>query len=83
MTIMVSLHSSLLQNQNSKIMKILKIEDYNYSIIYVENNNESLVYKRFNENKWMQLNSNHWSIVKNFDELEKAFKQKKDDYLIN
>ena len=64
-------------------MKILKIEDYNYSIVYIENENESSVYKRFIDGRWMQLNSNRWSIVKNIDELEKAFKQKKDDYLIN
>ena len=63
-------------------MKILKIEDYNYSIVYVENNNESLVYKRFDDGKWMKLNSNSWSTVKNIDELEKVFKQKKDDSLI-
>ena len=63
-------------------MQILKIEDYNYSIVYIENNNKSSVYKRFSDGKWMQLNSNHWSIIKNVDELEKAFKQKKDDSLI-
>jgi hypothetical protein len=63
-------------------MHILKIEDYNYSIVYIENNNKSSVYKRFDDGKWMQLNSNRWSIIKNVDELEKAFKQKKDDSLI-
>jgi len=64
-------------------MKILKIEDYNYSIVYVENNDESFVYKRFSDGKWMYLNKNNWSIVKNVDELEKSFKEKKDDSLIN
>jgi hypothetical protein len=64
-------------------MKILKIEDYNYSIVYVENNDESFVYKRFSDGKWMHLNRNNWSIVKNVDELEKSFKEKKDDSLIN
>ena len=63
-------------------MQILKIEDYNYSIVYIENNDKSSVYKRFSDGKWMQLNSNRWSIVKNVSELEKVFKQKKDDSLI-
>jgi hypothetical protein len=31
----------------------------------------------------MCLNGNNWSIVKNVDELEKSFKEKKDDSLIN
>ena len=63
-------------------MQILKIEDYNYSIVYIENNDKSSVYKRFSDGKWMKLNSNRWSIVKDIDELEKVFKQKKDDSLI-
>jgi len=64
-------------------MKILKIEDYNYSIVYDEKSDESFVYKRFSDGKWMYLNKNNWSIVKNVDELEKSFKEKKDDSLIN
>jgi len=34
-------------------MKILRIEDYNYPIVYVEN--EYSVYKRFVDGKWMYL----------------------------
>ena len=64
-------------------MKILKIEDYNYSIVYVENKDESSVYKRFSDGKWVRLNGNNWSTVKNVDQLEKVFKEKKDDSLIN
>jgi hypothetical protein len=64
-------------------MKILKIEDYNYSIVYIENENESSVYKRFSDGKWMRLNRGNWSTVKNVDQLEKLFKEKKDDSLIN
>jgi hypothetical protein len=58
-------------------MKILKIEDYNYSIVYIENDNESSVYKRFSDSKWMYLYRNNWSVVKNIDQLEIAYKQKK------
>ena len=58
-------------------MKILKIEDYNYSIVYVEDGNESTVYKRFVNGNWMYLNGNSWIDVKNIDQLEKLFKEKK------
>lgn len=64
-------------------MQILKIEDFNYSIIYIENNDKSSVYKRFSDGKWMQLKNSNWSIVKHIDELEKLFNQKKDESSIN
>jgi hypothetical protein len=57
-------------------MKILRIEDYNYSIVYVENENEYTVYKRFVDGKWMYLKRDNWLTVKNVDELEKIFKNK-------
>ena len=57
-------------------MKILRIEDYNYSIVYVENENEYTVYKRFVDGKWMYLKRDNWLSVKNVDELEKIFKNK-------
>jgi len=58
-------------------MKILKIEDYNYSIVYVEDKKKSVVYKRFVDGTWMQLNRNTWTVVANIDQLEKLFKEKK------
>jgi hypothetical protein len=60
-------------------MKILKIEDYNYSIVYVEDKKKSVVYKRFVDGTWMQLNRNTWTVVANIDQLEKLFKEKKYD----
>jgi len=60
-------------------MKILRIEDYNYSIVYVEDKNEYSVYKRFFDGNWMYLKGNKWSDVKNADELEKIFKKNKDE----
>ena len=57
-------------------MKILKIEDYNYSIVYVEDKKKSVVYKRFVDGTWMQLNRNTWTAVANIDQLEKLFKEK-------
>ena len=50
---------------------------------YIENNDKSSVYKRFSDGKWMQLKDSNWSIVKQIDELEKLFKQKKDASSIN
>jgi len=64
-------------------MQILKIEDFNYSIVYIENNDKSSVYKRFSDGKWMYLKNSNWSIVKHIDELEKLFNQKKDESSIN
>jgi hypothetical protein len=60
-------------------MKILRIEDYNYSIVYVENENEYSVYKRFVDGKWMYLKRDNWLTVKNVDELEKIFQENKND----
>ena len=54
-------------------MKILKIEDYNYSIVYVEDKKKSVVYKRFVDGNWMRLNRNTWTVVVNIDQLEKLF----------
>ena len=58
-------------------MKILKIEDYNYSVVYVEDKKESAVYKRFVNGDWMRLKGNSWIDVKNIDQLEKLFKERK------
>jgi hypothetical protein len=60
-------------------MKILRIEDYNYSIVYVENENEYSVYKRFVDGKWMYLKRDNWLTVKNVDELEKISQENKND----
>ena len=56
-------------------MKILRKEDYNYSILYIENENKCSAYKRLADGNWMRLNGGDWSSVKNVDELEKAFKE--------
>ena len=56
-------------------MKILKIEDYNYSIVYVEYDQKTDVYKRFTNGDWLRLKRNSWVSVENADELEKLFKE--------
>jgi hypothetical protein len=56
-------------------MKILRKEDYNYSILYIENENKCSAYKRLADGNWLYLKNGDWSSVKNVDELEKAFKE--------
>ena len=57
-------------------MRILKIEDYNYSIVYIESNRKSAVYKRFANGDWLLLKGNKWVAVENADELEKLWNEK-------
>ena len=46
-------------------MKILKVEDHSYSIIYVNDNEKYNVYKRVAENKWEVFHRNQWKPVTN------------------
>ena len=57
-------------------MKILKIEDYNYSIVYIECEKKSDVYKRITNGDWLLLKRNKWVSVDNADELEKLWNEK-------
>lgn len=54
-------------------MKILKIEDHNYQIIYMNDNENYNVYKRINETKWEKFHRNEWRPINDYIELEKAF----------
>jgi hypothetical protein len=47
---------------------IQKTNDENNPIVYVENENEYSVYKRFVDGKWMYLKRDNWLTVKNVDE---------------
>lgn len=57
-------------------MKILKIEDYNYSIVYIEYDQKTAVYKRFSNGDWLLLKRNRWVSIENADELEKCWNKK-------
>jgi hypothetical protein len=57
-------------------MKLLKIEEHNYSIVYVNDNENYKVYRRFNENKWEVFYRNKWDELRNHDELEQLFKER-------
>jgi hypothetical protein len=61
-------------------MKILKIEDHNYQIIYINNNENYNVYKRINETKWEKFYRNEWRSIDDYIELEKAFIDSSENY---
>lgn len=59
-------------------MKILKIEDHNYKIIYINNNKVYNVYRRLSSTEWEKysVNRNKWYAVEDkidIQELEKAY----------
>ncbi len=57
-------------------MVILKVEENNYSIVYVNDNENYKIYRRFNENKWDVFSRNKWDELRNHDELERLFKER-------
>ena len=58
-------------------MKIIKIEEHNYSIIYTNDNEKYNVYKRSGETKWEIFHRNNWKEITDYSDLEKLFKDKK------
>lgn len=56
-------------------MKILKVEDHNYQIIYINDNEKYQVYRRFDETRWQIFRRNDWKPVDECFELEKAFNE--------
>ena len=63
-------------------MEILKIEEHNYKIIYINDNNNYNVYRRLDINEWEKFSvyKNSWYAIldKNeIDELELTLKEKK------
>ncbi len=58
-------------------MKLLKVEDHNYSIVYVNDNENYNVYRRFNENRWEIFSRNKWKDISSFKDLEKLFNKNK------
>jgi hypothetical protein len=62
-------------------MEILKIEEHNYKIIYINDDNNYNVYRRLNINEWEKFSvyKNSWYVIldKNeIDKLELALNQK-------
>jgi len=55
-------------------MKILKVEDHSYSIIYVNDNEKYNVYKRIDDGKWEIFHRNQWkSVTNNITSLDQMF----------
>lgn len=57
-------------------MKLLKVEEHNYHIIYINDNENYNAYRRINETKWEIFRRNGWREVTDFIELEKTFKNR-------
>lgn len=57
-------------------MKILKIENHDYKIIYINDNEVYNAYRRFNKTKWQKYstNKNTWYDIDNLLETEKLEK---------
>ena len=58
-------------------MKILKVESYNYHIIYINDNEKYDMYRRLNENTWEIFRRNEWKPLDGCVELEKMFNEQK------
>ncbi len=58
-------------------MEIVKVEECNYSIIYVNDNDHYYVYRRFNETTWQIFHKNKWNDISRPANLEELLKNKK------
>lgn len=56
-------------------MKLLKVEDHTYRIIYINDNGRYNVYRRFDSIKWEIFRRNEWRPVNDSIELEKTFNE--------
>jgi hypothetical protein len=56
-------------------MRLLKVEEHNYSIIYINDKENYNVYRRINSITWEIFRRNEWKPVTDFIELEKTFNE--------
>ena len=56
-------------------MRLLKVEEHNYSIIYINDKENYNVYRRINSITWEIFRRNEWRPVTDFIELEKTFNE--------
>ena len=54
-------------------MKLLKVEEHNYHIIYLNDGEKCCTYRRINETKWESYHRSEWRPIYEFIELEKMF----------
>jgi hypothetical protein len=55
------------------MLSILKIEEYNYSLVYTKEGNSYRVYRRINKDAWEILSKEKWKKLEDFSELERIF----------
>lgn len=54
-------------------MKVLKVEEHDYHIIYINDNENYNAYRRINENTWEKYHRNEWRPTTDYLKLEKEF----------
>jgi len=54
-------------------VKLLKVEEHNYHIIYINDGEKYNTYRRINETKWERYHRGEWRAIDEFIELEKVF----------
>jgi hypothetical protein len=57
-------------------MKLLKVEEHNYHIIYINDNESYNTYRRINELSWEKYRRGRWVETENIAELEKVFSER-------
>jgi hypothetical protein len=58
-------------------MKLLKIEDHKYHIIYVNDNEKYDIYRRINEVTWHIFRRDEWKPLDDYLNLETIFNEQK------
>ena len=58
-------------------MSIIRIEEFNYHIIYINKNERYRAYKRINSSDWLVYEGGRWQTLSSREclELEKEFKE--------
>jgi len=54
-------------------LKLLKVEEHNYHIIYINDGEKYNTYRRINETKWERYHRGEWRPTTDCLELEKEF----------
>jgi len=57
-------------------MKLLKVEEWNYHIIYIMDGENYQVYRRIDQTRWEKYHKNQWRPVTDYSALEKLFTQR-------
>lgn len=55
------------------MLSILKIEEHNYSTVYVKDGSLYRVYRRINKNTWEIFSKKEWKKLSDCSELERLF----------